>query len=100
MSDDEKSLLLFLETRAVDYDGRVKTAHMNKEDFEIAERWNKDGFVQFGRIRASDINNDGSHWVRLSDQAWISAHSLRQERGKRRWDKRRYQTTAEKQASQ
>ena len=40
LSKDEKSLLLFLETRAVDYGGRVNVQHMNLEDMEIAKRWN------------------------------------------------------------
>jgi hypothetical protein len=56
MTSDERSLLLFFETQAVDNGGKVNDIrHMNKEDLEIAEEWNKEGFVKFGRIRFKSI---------------------------------------------
>lgn len=43
MTSDERSLLLYLETRAVDHGGKVDAQHMNKEDFDIAKKWMKKG---------------------------------------------------------
>lgn len=93
MSKDERSLLLFLETRAVDYGGRVKEAHMNKEDFKIAEKWNEEGFIEFGRIVARNINTDGGHWVKLSDDAWKLAQEERKARATRMWENRTWIST-------
>lgn len=102
MTKDDRSLLLYLETCAVDHGGSVATVHMNDEDFAIARHWNSEGFVEFGRIRESDfISRDSpisnrTHWCRLSDVAWEMAHRFRRERAERSWDSKRYQTTAEK----
>ena len=85
MSKDERSLLLFLETCAVDHAGRVNADHTNAEDFEIAERWNKEGFIDFGRIYSKDCNHHGSNWCKLSEEAFQLAHEERQERAHRMW---------------
>lgn len=95
LSSDERSLLLFLETRAVDHSGRVQTARMNADDVDIAAKWNAEGFVAFGRIRAVDCNEYGTHWCRLSDRAWALAHEERKTRAARTWDKRGWKTTKE-----
>lgn len=87
MSKDEKSLLLFFETNAVDYRGTVHSQHMNKDDFEIAKRWNESKFIRFGRIKFADIEErykgKKSHWCVLSDEAWVLAHQERRARVKR-----------------
>ena len=82
MTKDERSLLLYLETRAVDYGGTVDTRRMNKEDFEIAKGWNESGFLKFGRIKFHDINpaSHATHWCELSDEAWKLAHQERKRR--------------------
>ncbi len=95
MSKDEKSLLLFLETRAVDYGGRVNAKHMNVDDFKIAEQWTKEDFICFGRIKFKHINSDGANSVVLSKEAWKLAHAERKERFKRLWLKRTWITTKE-----
>ena len=77
MSKEERSLLLFLETRAVDYGGRVNIQHMNEEDMKIVEKWNKEDFLEFGRIVMRNHNSDGTHWVKLSEDAWRLAHKER-----------------------
>jgi len=86
MTRAERSLLLFLETQAVDYGGKVRSASMSDEDFEIARRWAEEGFIEFGRRPARAIMRPGVkrfHWVRLSDRAWDLAHRLRKLRGLR-----------------
>ena len=80
MTSDERNLLLYLETRAVDYGGLVDTNHMNKEDMDIAKKWNEEGFLKFGRIRFRSITTVGTHWCELSDEAWNLAHTERKAR--------------------
>lgn len=98
MTKDQKSLLMFLETCAVDQFGAVRVAHMNDADMRQARKWAKEGFIEFGRIAAADIvehPHPRSHWVRLSPEAWSEAHSARGERAERMWEDRYYRITAE-----
>ncbi len=87
---DERSLLLFLETCAVDGSGAVKTVHMNAEDMAIARRWNEEGYLTFKRIHSSKLQiiKGATHWVELSSDAWNDAAALRKARAirtKRDW---------------
>lgn len=97
----ELSLLLYLESRAVDNSGAVHTQHMNSEDMVIAERWNAEGFVSFGRIAGEylPLPSGSTHWCILSEAAWKSAHAERQARAIRGWNNRIWKTTAEKRAA-
>ncbi len=92
MTSDERNLLLYFETCAVDYGGKVDNRHMNKEDMYIAEEWDKEGFVKFGRIKFRSIirnisplkrSRKNTHWCELSDEAWNIAHAERRARCKR-----------------
>jgi hypothetical protein len=102
MTKDERSLLLFLEACAVDKWGKIDARHMNKLDLGIAERWDKEKFIGFGRIAYKFINTDkaafgiATHWCKLSDEAWKLAHEERKARGIRIWNKRDWKTTEEK----
>jgi len=98
MTKDERSLLLFLESRAVDNSGRVQTVHMNFDDMKTTERWNKEDFVKYGRIASEDLNKYGTHWCQLSDEAWQLAAAERKARAARTWAKREWKTTDEKRA--
>lgn len=82
MNSNERNLLLYLETRAVDHGGLVDAKHMNTEDFDMAEKWNKEGFVKFGRIKFHSIAVS-SHWCELSKEAWKLAHAERRAKCKR-----------------
>lgn len=99
MSHDEKSLLLYFETRAVDHTGGVNPLHMNQGDFEIAKQWDESGFVKFGRIAYDYITRDSSNWCELSDEAWQIAHQIRHERAKRLFEERAWLKTSELQES-
>ena len=79
MTSDERNLLLYLETCAVDHGGKVDTKHMNKEDMDIAKKWNDERFVKFGRIKFHSITV-GTHWCEVSDEAWNIAHAERKAR--------------------
>jgi hypothetical protein len=89
MSKDEKSLLLYLETRSVDHRGFVDAQHMNADDFKICERWEAEGFLRFSRIpskewKAVDQYRPGvRHAVELSDLAWAVASLERKRRAER-----------------
>jgi len=89
----EISLLLYLETRAVDHGGAVDTRRMNEADFAIARRWVNTGYLQFGRIYSKSIQKrrckfgaavEGeTNWVKLSDRAWSDAAGERRARAER-----------------
>ena len=81
------SLLLFLETCAVDFGGTVDVRHMNIEDMQIAKEWTDSGFVEFRRIPFKAIRQRGAktrtHFVTLSNDAWVAAHAERRARCQR-----------------
>jgi len=95
MSKDERSLLLYLECRSVDYGGRVDALHMNAEDLTIAKKWNEEGFIEFGRIVYRNITNAGTQFVKFSEEAWKLAHEERRARFNRMWLKRDWISTKE-----
>ena len=96
MEKDEISLLLYLETRAVDFCGRIAVEKINDVDRKIMTMWNRSGFVQSGRIIVKDCTEQGSMWCRLSPEAYSKAADLRMDRAERGWEKKRYMTTEEK----
>lgn len=99
MTKEERSLLLFLETCAVDQGGGVDGRRMNEDDLAIAERWKADGFVLFGRIKHREISRlrrigvVRTHWCVLSDAAWTLAHQERRARADRMMADRKFSTT-------
>lgn len=99
MTKEERSLLLYFETQAVDYGGSLESRRMNRGDFDIAKKWADEGLIQFGRIHSSCIKQGGAriatHWVILSEEAWSAAHKERRARRDRCYDKRRWITTEE-----
>jgi len=96
MSKDEKDLLMHLETRAVDYGGRVVMTHMNGTDVTIIKRWAKKGFIGFGRIRFEDTKAFSStHWCEFTAESWKVVHQLRLARAKRVFGGRRWTKTEE-----
>lgn len=83
LTKDERSLLMYLETRAVDWGGIVDGRRMNAVDNRIARRWNDTCFVRFGRLPAKGSSPDRSHWVVLSAKAMDAAGKLRAEKATR-----------------
>lgn len=70
----KRKLLLYVETRCVDYRGELDPRRLNLDEIVILQDWDGEGFVDF-RIPA--------FVVRLSDCAWKAAHKLRRERAAR-----------------
>ena len=95
LNKEEASQLLYLETRAVDYGGRVDERHMNRDDFKITIKWDKEGFLYFGRIRSNYFNSNGRHWVKFTNEAFEVAAYYRKERALRMLKNRKYKRTDE-----
>jgi hypothetical protein len=84
MTKDEKSLLVYFETQAVDYKGIIQdTRCMNKDDLTIAKQFNDNDFVTFKRVHINESNNKLTFGVQLSDDAWLIVGKLREARAKR-----------------
>ncbi len=92
----ERSLLLYFEARAVDYGGRWYTDQTNNDDMLTMEKWRDKGWIEYGRIRFSDINSDGSMWVRIGPRLLKLAQAERRVRMDRMWKNRTYETILEK----
>lgn len=80
MTKDERSLLIFLEVRAIDHGGKVDTRHMNKEDMDLANKWHKEKLIQFGRINSNHLSGYNTHVVILSEEAIDLAYLCRKRR--------------------
>ena len=87
LTKEERSLLLYFESCAVDYAGKVDARRMNKDDIEIAQRWSNDRFLLFGRMAFDHINFESSphmaYYCLLSPEAWDLAHQERRARAER-----------------
>jgi len=95
LSKEERSLLLYFETCAVDNYGAVDSRRMNRKDFAIVKRWASKGFVGFGRVVMASIREGRTHWVELSGRAWLLAHEERRARAERMAGKRPYEKTSD-----
>ncbi len=101
MTKDERSLLLFLETQAVDYGGLVDVRHMNENDCNIASDWNEQGFIIYERISfyslkaVSTATRKPTHYVILSEEAFRLAHEERIARSVRMFNKRTWKKAGE-----
>lgn len=78
MTKQQRSLLLFLETQAVDHGGLVKGEHMNADDFAQARRWNESGFLRFSRI-PSDLLDKVTTYLTHQGPLLAEPHQLQSE---------------------
>ena len=85
MSVPEVSLLLYVESCAVDRGGLLDAARLNMDDLELLKQWDEEGFVLFGRVDGKDVKSDGlscwCYWCDLSEEAWKLAAAERRKRG-------------------
>ena len=90
LTRNELSLLLYFETQAVDYGGKLEAARISPDEISIAKRWNDEGFVLFGRLPFKTVKTVSgvtrTHWCVLSNDAWEMAHKERRIRSKRLTD--------------
>ena len=86
MTKDDKSLLLYLETCAVDKEGKVDSRKMNEIDHGIAKCWDEAGFIVYRRMPAKTFMNERAgieahyltYYVMLAAEARKLAHTLRE----------------------
>lgn len=88
MIREQLSLLLYLETCAVDGRGVVNQVHMNDDDRAQALRWAESGYIVYQHrpeeeIREMTRTSQKTHVVILSDAAWKDAHAERRARAER-----------------
>ena len=85
MTRDERSLLLYLETCAVDQGGLAEGRRMNKEDHEAAKKFAELKLAYLYRVPATILFDDNleqvlrkyTHWVTLTPAGFELAHRLR-----------------------
>lgn len=70
LSKQEARLLVYLESRAVDYGGVVDMSRMDGDETPIAEKWNDEGFIWFGEKKDPGGKRGFNHYVVLSEEAW------------------------------
>lgn len=94
MSKDERSLLLYIETVAVDNGGLIDNRKINDVDRKILKKWNDEEFIYWSRITWESLQKLVNHYtstlVRLSKDAWKLAHEERIERSMRMSSKAPY----------
>lgn len=87
LTRDERSCLLYLETRAVDEGGLCEGVRMNAADLEACQRFVADDLLDFSRIPACLLGTGGkstwTHIVRFKPSGWALAHAARQSRAER-----------------
>jgi len=86
-SKDERRLLTYLESCAVDHGGTVDQRRMNDADRAIAKIWKEIGYltewrrIPFDALPKSQNPAHIPSWlVKLSDEAWKDAHQERRNR--------------------
>lgn len=87
MTKDEKSLMLYLETRMVDYAGTIDFVHLNDADIALLGEWEAAGFITQHRLTHASVQllnkKSTTNIVSLSDAAWELAWECRKERAAR-----------------
>ena len=94
MTKDERSQLLYMETRLVDQKGILNEKQMNDDDRAICKRWDAEGFIVYKRLPFDVIESRGRQftnsmtkqettYVEFSDEAWQLAHEERRRRADR-----------------
>lgn len=92
LTRDEISLLLYLDTCAVDHGGMLDQRKMNAADRDTLARWAAEKYVETGRRCFDD---GGGNWVHLPPETMADAHLARAARAEAAWQTRAWRTTAE-----
>ena len=85
-----ESVLIYLESCSVNYEGEVAGVRMNEDDHREIDKMVAEGLITFGRLSYSRVeesresyNVARTHWVRFTDEAWDIVHGFRKERSAR-----------------
>lgn len=84
MTKDERSILLYAESCAVDGSGLMEAVRMNAADFENLRAMQNAGLVLSGRVpfHSKAFERGRSHWVTLTEDGWALASACRRLRAK------------------
>ena len=87
LSQDDKQLLITLETNAVNKGGVMDLAVLTEDQIDTIKKWHDCKFVGFGRV---DDDRATVYHFELSDEAWDKAHKLRRQayvanNGRKKW---------------
>ena len=77
LNNEDAALLVLLENAAVTYRGVVNVLQLPAGGLSKAKRWNRQGYIKFGRIAEQDATERGSHYVQLSNLALRDAQLVR-----------------------
>lgn len=88
LTRDERSILLYAETRVVDAGGLLVGARMNADDIAALKKFQDLGILECGRIPWRVIgglvhegpNLEYTHWVTFKEGAWRLVNALRRMR--------------------
>lgn len=83
LNRQEARLLVYLESRAVDYGGIVDTSRMDEDEKVLAAKWNSEGFIWYGEKKVHGGKRGFNHWVVLTEEAWAVSAADRQAIAKR-----------------
>lgn len=83
ISRDQRSLLMYAETCAVDHGGLLEGSKMNAADLAALSTLADGGILTFGRIPGrlvGTFRRPITHWCDLTEAGWALAHQLRRAR--------------------
>ncbi len=82
MTKDERSIIVYAESCAVDRGGLMEGVRMNGEDLANLGRFEKAGLLASGRIPSEALTATNTHWVELTDAGWALAGLCRRYRAR------------------
>jgi len=77
---DQRSILLYVETCAVDHGGLLEGIRMNADDHTAMAQLQHAGILKHGRVPGrllGTFQRNVTHWCDLTDAGWELAHQLR-----------------------
>lgn len=83
ISRDQRSILMYAETCAVDYGGLLEGSKMNAADLAALSTLIDGGILTFGRIPGrlvGTFRRPITHWCELTEAGWALSHQLRRAR--------------------
>lgn len=85
LTEQEVSLLLYLEDCAVSHGGTVNVSRISPDDMAVIEQWVDQDFIIFGTISAASLPDGAvrTHWCFLMSEAWNQVHAARRARAER-----------------
>ena len=80
---DQRSILMYAETCAVDYGGLLEGIRMNKDDHAALDELAAAGILTWARIPGKmlgQFKRNATHYCDLTEEGWALVHALRRAR--------------------